>query len=121
MTIHQKIFALIISVALLLVILEMVRRRKVKEEYSWLWLSVAAAMVVLVLWQNLLSFLSRLIGAEDPLTTLFLFGFFFLLLVNIDYSIRISVYKEQIKKLAQQIGILAKEVGDMKASRNNKQ
>jgi len=114
MTLHQKIFALIVSVSLFLAIFEMVRRRKVKEEYSWLWLAVSVAMLILVLWNNLLNFISRLIGAEDPLTTLFLSGFLFLLLVNIDYSVRISAYKDQIKKLAQQVGIISKELDDLK-------
>ena len=114
MTFHQKIFALLVSIALLLAILEMVRRRKVKEEYSWLWLFVGAMMVALVLWPRVLSFFTNLIGAEDPLTTVFLFGFFLVLLVNVDYSIRISTYKEQIKRLAQKTGILSKEVEDLR-------
>ena len=114
MTLHQKIFALIVSISVLLFILDLVRRRKLKEEYSWLWLLVGVAMVLLVVWQNLLFFITRLIGAEDPTTTIFLFGFIFLLLVNIDYSIRISGHKDQIKKLAQKIGILSKEIDDLK-------
>jgi len=112
MTLHQKIFAIFISVVFLLFILELVRQRKIKEEYSWLWLFVGAAMVALVLWPDLLLFLTHLIGAGNPLTTLVLFGFIFLLLINIDYSIRISAYKDQIKKLAQQIGLLSKEPKD---------
>lgn len=117
MTPHQKIFALIVSISLFLAIFEMVRRRKVKEEYSWLWLIVSVAMLILVLWDGLLYFMSRLIGAEDPLTTLFLFGFLFLLLVNIDYSIKISGHKEQIKKLAQWIGILSEKLENLKGEK----
>lgn len=79
-----------------------------------MWLLVGVAMVLLVVWQNLLLFLTHLIGAEDPLTTIFLFGFIFMLLINIDYSIRISTYKDQIKKIAQKIGILSKEIDDLK-------
>ncbi len=113
MTPHQKIFALIISISFLLFILELVRRRKIKEEYSWLWLLVSAAIVLLVVWQNFLLFFTRLIGAGDPTTTIFLFGFIFLLLINIDYSIQISKHKEQIKKMAQKIGILSKALEDL--------
>lgn len=112
MTSHQEIFAIIVSAVLLLFILELVRRRKIKEEYSWLWILVGVLIILLVVWHGLLLFLTHLIGAESPITTIFLFGFIFLLLINIDYSVRISVYKEQIKKLSQRIGILSKEIKD---------
>ncbi|MCX6731752.1 MAG: DUF2304 domain-containing protein [Candidatus Parcubacteria bacterium] len=114
MTFHQKIFALLVSISLLIFILELVRRRKIKEEYSWLWITAGASMVLLMVWHNLLLFLTHLIGAENPITTIFLFGFIFLILINLDYSVRISTHKEQIKKLAQKIGILSKEIDDLK-------
>jgi hypothetical protein len=114
MTFHQKLFAIIVSVGLLAVILEMVRRRKIKEEYSWLWLLVVVVMIILVVWHNLLLSLTYLIGAVNPLTTLILLGFIFLILINIDYSVRISAYKDQIKKLAQKTGIISKEIENLK-------
>ena len=114
MTIHQKIFAIVVSVSLLLIILEMVRRRKIKEEYSWLWIMAGVSMVLLTVWHSLLLFLTHLIGAENPITTIFLFGFIFLILINLDYSVQISSHKEQIKKLAQKIGILSKKIDDLK-------
>ncbi len=111
---HQKFFALFVSIAILVLILEMIRRRKIKEEYSWLWFLVGVSMIVLVLRFDLLMWLSHLIGAESPITTIFLFGFIFLILINLDYSVRISTHKEQIKKLAQKIGLLSKEIDDLK-------
>ncbi len=119
MTFHQKIFAVIVSISLLIVILEMVRRRRLKEEYSWLWLLVGVVMLVLVLWPSLLNILSFLIGAEDPLTTVFLFGFIFLVLINLDFSMQISKHKEQIKKLAQQAAISSRELKDLKNKNEN--
>ncbi len=113
-TIHQKIFSLLISAGILFFVLDLVRRRKLKEEYSFVWLLVSVALIVLVVWPDLLLFLSHLIGAETPLTTIYIFGFLFLFLVNLDYSIKISKQKDQIKKLAQKIGILSKELNDFK-------
>ena len=120
MTIHQKIFALITGVILLLFILELVRKKKIKEEYSWLWLLIGLLILVLVVWYDLLLFATRLIGSETPITTLFLFGFLFLVLINIHYSVRISAFTEQVKKMAQQIGLFSKEVEDLKSEKRNK-
>jgi hypothetical protein len=97
-----------VSIGFLIFVLELVRRRKIKEEYSWLWIAVGISMFTLVLWEKLLLFFSHLIGAEDPTTTIFLFGFIFMLFLNMDYSVKISDQKEKIKKLAQKIAILSK-------------
>jgi len=118
MTLHQKIFALVSSIILLLIILELVRKRKIKEEYSWFWLLIGLVIFILVVWYDLLLFITQLIGSETPMTTLFLFGFLFLIFVNIHYSVRISVFTDQIKKMAQKIGILSKEIEDMKENKN---
>ena len=38
MLFQQKIFAIIASVLIMLLVVELVRRRRLREEYSWLWL-----------------------------------------------------------------------------------
>lgn len=122
MTPHQKVFAIIASIVLLLFVLELVRKRKIKEEYSWFWLLIGSAIFILVIWYDLLLFITQLIGSETPMTTLFLFGFLFLLFVNIHYSVKISTFTEQIKRMVQKIGILSKEIEDFKnkEKRSNK-
>jgi len=120
MTPHQKIFALITSIVILLFILELVRKRKIKEEYSWFWLLIGLVIFILVIWYDSLLFVTELIGSETPMTTIFLFGFLFLLFVNIHYSVKISVFTEQIKKMAQKIGILSKEIEDLKNKEKEK-
>lgn len=109
MTLQQKIFALIIGAGLFLIILEMVRRRRLAEEYSFLWLGTGFGIVVLVLWYDLLERLTRLIGAVAPTTTLFIFGFIFLILINLHYSVKITRLSVQVKDLAQKLAIYERE------------
>lgn len=105
MTAQQKIFALVIGAGLFLAIIEMVRRRKLAEEYSFLWLITGLGIVVLVLWYDLLEKLTRFIGAMTPTTTLFIFGFVFLILINLHYSVKITRLTTQVKDLAQKLAI----------------
>lgn len=105
MTAQQKIFALIIGAGLFLVIIEMVRRRRLAEEYSFLWLLTGVGIIVLVLWYDLLEWITHLIGAKAPTTTLFIFGFVFMILINLHYSVKISRLTAQVKDLAQKIAI----------------
>jgi hypothetical protein len=106
MTLHQKIFALIVGVSIFIVILEMVRRRRLEEEYSFLWLIVGLGIVILVLWEGLLERLTNLIGATAQTTTIFIFGFVILILINLHFSIKITKLSRQVKEIAQQVAIL---------------
>lgn len=112
MTERQKIFALTAGLLIFLTILRMVHRRKLREEYSWLWLLTGAGIIVLVVWYDLLVFLTELIGAVLPTTTLFLFGLLFLVLITLHYSIKISALTDQVKTLAQEIALLKAQAED---------
>jgi tellurite resistance protein TehA-like permease len=105
MTPQQQVFALIAGGAIFLAIIELIRRRMLREEYSWLWFATGFAIFVLVIWYDLLRDLSRLIGAKVVTTTLFLFALLFLILINIHYSIKISALTNQVKDLAQALAI----------------
>ncbi len=109
MTAQQKIFALIMGAGLFLIIIEMVRRRKLAEEYSFLWLLTGIGIAVLVVWYDLLEWLTYLIGARTATTTLFIIGFVFVILINLHYSVKITRLAAQVKDLAQKIAIYEKE------------
>lgn len=115
MPIRQKIFALLAAIALCIFIVEMVRRRKLREEYSWLWLLTGFGVIVLAVWYDLLVFITEMIGAALPTTTLFIFSLLFLLLIALHYSIKISSLTDQVRKLAQKIAILQSELDEGRA------
>jgi len=96
MPFQQKIFAVIASVLIMLLVVELVRRRKLREEYSWLWMLTGGIIILLVVWYDLLVSITRLIGAIAPTTTLFIFGLLFLMLISLHYSIQISKLSHQV-------------------------
>lgn len=114
MLLRQKIFALIIGFTLFFIILELVRRRKLQEDYSWLWLITGVGVIVLVIWYDLLVLLTNLIGAVLPTTTLFLFGFIFLMLIMIHFSVKITRLTSQLRDLTQTLSILMTENDTLK-------
>lgn len=109
MTPTQKVFAVCASLAVLLGLLDLVRRRKLKEEYAWLWILTGVGMLALTLWYSLLEWMTRLIGAVTVTTTLFIFGLLFLLLISMHFSTVISRLTEDVRRLAQELAILAAE------------
>ncbi len=105
MTPQQQVFALIAGGALFLLIIELIRRRQLREEYSWLWFATGFVMFLIVIWYDLLRAISELIGAVVVTTTLFLFALLFLILINIHYSIKISELTNQVKDLSQALAL----------------
>jgi hypothetical protein len=109
MTRVQQIFAVIASVSILAFIIELVRRRRLKEEYAWLWILTSVGMVVLASWYQLLEWISRRIGAVTVTTTLFIFALLFLLVISVHYSTVISRLSKQVTRLTQELAIVEAE------------
>lgn len=100
------LFSICASAGFLLYILEMVRRRKLREEYSILWLAGSVVILVLSLKQDWLVVLSRVVGIAYPPSFLFLVGILFILLILIHFSIAISKLHQMNKKMAQEIALM---------------
>lgn len=94
-----------VSVLLLFVIFELIRRRKLKEEYSLLWLLSGIVILIFSICPGLLNIISKILGMYY-LTTLFVISFLFLLAIVLHFSTVISRLSEKNKKLAQELSIL---------------
>ena len=105
MTSHQRIVAALFALALLATIIELVRRRKLLEQYSWLWIAAGLAILAIGLSFQLLEWLTRLIGAGWTSSTIFFLGIFFLMALCLQFSVKISRLEIQVKKLAQQLAL----------------
>ena len=110
MPLRQKIVAVGIALFVLLFIINLVRTRKLKEEYSWLWIVTGITLLSVALWYDLLVFMTRLIGAGLPTSTLFFFGLIFLVLISLHFSIKLSDQSTKIKNLAQKVAILENQL-----------
>jgi hypothetical protein len=106
MTIQQKVFAILVSILIFVVIISLVKNRRLREEYSWIWLLTGFLIVVLVLWYDLLLMLTHLIGAVLPTTTLFIFAILFLICLALNFAMKISALTDQVKNLAQKVSLL---------------
>jgi hypothetical protein len=114
MPIRNKVIALVVGLWMLFLIIELVRRRKLREEYSWLWLMTGSVILLLTLWFDLLKWITDLVGAVSPSSTIFLFGFLFLVFISLHFSVVISKLTDRNKELAQRYALLELEVKEMK-------
>jgi hypothetical protein len=105
-----KILAVVGSVALLLVVVELIRRGRLKERYSLLWLLAGGILLFLSSSRGVLDSIARLLGIFYPPSFLFLLAFFFLLLITLHFSVVLSGLSEKNKKLAQELALLRREM-----------
>ena len=104
-----KIIAILICVFLLSYVFELVRRKHLTEEYSMGWLVTGAVMLMLSISEDLLRWISDLVGATLFTSTLFFFGLMFLMVICLHFSIRISALTNQVRRLTQHVAILDTE------------
>jgi len=94
------------ALALLMMVLELVRRRRLEEQYSLLWLGTAAALVVLALSRDAWDRLAVAVGIAYPPTALFIVGFVAMMMILLHFSTVISKLTRQNRQAAQEIGRL---------------
>jgi len=103
---RQKIFFLAIAAVLLMLIIELVRRRRLRVEYSWIWIASGLTIVALILRYDVLIWLTTLVGAAIPTSTLFFLCILYLALLSLNYSVRLSTLSREVKELAQELALL---------------
>lgn len=111
------LFGLAASVAALLFVLELVRQRRLREDYSLLWLVTAVVLLVLSLSRPLLDQLAALIGVVTyPPAALFAVAIIFLLALLLHFSTVLTKLSRENKQIAQQVAILRWELDQVKRS-----
>jgi hypothetical protein len=110
-----RVLAVVLSLLLVAVVLWLVRRRTLREEYTPIWMAVALGIVSLSLFPPLLLWLTRAVGAWAPSSTLFFFGELFLLAICLHYAVRLSGLTLQLKNLAQELALLRAELDARRA------
>jgi acid phosphatase family membrane protein YuiD len=101
----------IASVLLVLVVLELIRKRRLKERYALLWLVTGLVLLVLSAWRGGLNTIAGWVGIETyPPAVLFAVATLFILLVLLDYSTVISKLADQNTVLAQRLALLEEEI-----------
>jgi len=109
MELRIQILSIAVSAALLLVVLEMVRRKAFLERYALLWLLSALVMLALSIWGGALKTLADLIGIAYPPNALFLVAFGFVLVLLLHFSLAVSKLSDQTKILAQRLALVEQQ------------
>ena len=106
MELRIQIVAIVVTSGLLLLVLELVRRRSLLERYAVLWLGSVLVLLTLAAWRGGLEKLASAVGIYYAPSALFVIAFGFILLLLLHFSIAVSRLAEQSKVLAQKLALL---------------
>ncbi len=94
------------SLMLLLVVLWLVKQNRLREDYTPIWLMASLAAFVLAISQKLLHLLAWSLGAWTLSSALFFLAIVFLILICLQYAVRLSRLHLQVKNLSQEVALL---------------
>ncbi|MCK4546622.1 MAG: DUF2304 domain-containing protein [Candidatus Eisenbacteria sp.] len=114
MSLRIQVLAALAAVLVTIFILELVRGKKLREEYSILWVVAAALMLVLAIWKESLFAISRFLGVHNANSLLFFLGFIFVMIYLVHLSMKVSLLTENSKTYSQHIGLLEAELEEMR-------
>ncbi len=101
------------SVLLIIVVLELIRSRRLRERYALLWLATGVVLLALSLWRSGLNTIAGWFGVRSyPPAVLFVVGVLFILLVLLHYSTVISKLADQNVILAQRLALLEERLSE---------
>ena len=106
MQLKIQIFSIAVTSGLLVLIFELVRRKRLMERYALLWLFSSAVLLALAVWRGLLEKVAHAVGIFYAPSALFAIAFGFVLIMLLHFSLVISRLADQNKVLAQRVGLL---------------
>lgn len=101
-----NILSVSISIAFLLIVLELVRRQRLKEQYSFLWILFSIVLLILSLNASLMEWIADQLGVKYAPAVLFLFGLLFCFSLILHLTIVITKLTKQVLRLTQEVAIL---------------
>ena len=108
--IRTHVIAAVCGLLVLAAMLELLRRRQLREKYAILWLGVSLVVVVLAAFPSLLTWVGHRLGISDPPNLLLFGAVLVLLLVSVHLSWEASRLEEETRTLAEEIGLLRMQV-----------
>ena len=91
-------------------IIQLIRRHRLREEYALVWLMAGAAILVLSVFGGLVRVLASLVDVSYPPTLVLVVGLLFALVILLSQSVTISGQANRLRDLAQTVALLERRL-----------
>lgn len=100
------IFGIVGSLVMLGIVLEMLRRRKLRERHALWWLFAGVIALIAGIFPNTVMALSEFLGFESPINLIFFSSFFVLFLVALQHSSELTELESHNRLLVERLTLL---------------
>lgn len=114
MNVRTQIFVIIVVVGALIALVNLVRKNKVELKYALLWFFLGLGILLFACIPILTEKLAVFLGIGLPINLLIFVGFCLSLIIIFSLSVAVSHLSEKVNRLTQELGLLKKEVTDLK-------
>ena len=113
---RTQVIGVVMIILALVLIVELVRRRRLRTGYSLLWIFIGLVVLVLAVSTGLVEQLTELLGVRSPGSMLFAAGILFTLLLLLEHSLALSTLWHDNKCLTQEVALLEWRIRRLEAS-----
>ncbi|MDQ1598085.1 MAG: hypothetical protein QOI70_1509 [Microbacteriaceae bacterium] len=110
MTLSSYIFGVVSAVLVLIVVIELLRRRHLRERHAIWWFIAGLFALVAGLFPTTLAWAASLVGIEVPINLIFFASIAILFLVCLQHSSELTQLEAKTRTLAERVAILELQV-----------
>lgn len=107
---NLKVLSFIFIILISIVITLFVRKNKISIKYSIIWYFICLILAILTLFPNLLGPITSFFGIQVASNMIFAIMIGGLFIITISLTIIVSIQKEQIKNLIQEVSIIKQKI-----------
>jgi len=105
-----QVLGLVAALGGLVVLLELLRRRTLREKYALIWSVLLLVSLVGAIFPGMVYRLTDAIGLEVPANLIFFVAFLVLFGLSVQFSLELGRTEERVRTLAEELAILRLEV-----------
>jgi hypothetical protein len=120
-TTRLTILSVVVAFAVLVLVFELLRRRRLREKYAVIWVLIAVGTLVVAIFPGLLSGVASVLGIQTPSNLLFFTSLLVLFAVSLQLSREVGLLEEQTRRLAEETGSLRLRVDALEAAQAEEQ
>jgi hypothetical protein len=106
----QYILGITASVATFAIVIEMLRRRRLRERHAGWWIVAGLFAIVISVFPDTLRFASEILGFEVPVNLVFFLSLFILFLVALQHSSELTQLESHNRSLVERLIVLELKV-----------
>jgi hypothetical protein len=115
MSIASYIFGILAALATLVVVIELLRRRQLRERHAIWWLVAGTLALIIGIFPGILTWAAEVLGIGIPTNLVFFVSIAILVLVSIQHSAELTRLESKTRTLAESVALLELRLNEIES------